>query len=228
MNTQNNGIRAWKKIVAYGGLALGLSALVGTGALFVQASDHDDGESEIKGRNLNITDLYAFREIDQNPSAAADSLVLIMNTNPRSVAGQQYYFSTRARYNLNITRVTNNDSTPTGLADVVLQFEFDRPDSNNQQNYTLTIIRDGNSTVFEGKTTALKATPVINSASLDNRTVNVFAGLREDPFFFDVEQYFRVRAGALGIGPAVGFRDPDTAVDFATGYNVNAIAVQIP
>jgi hypothetical protein len=228
MNTQNNWIRACKKIVIYGGLVLGLSTLVGAGALFVQASDHDDGESEIKGRNLNITDLYAFREVDQNPSAAADSLVLIMNTNPRSVAGQQYYFSTRARYNFNITRVANNDATPTGIADVVLQFEFDRPDSNNQQNYKLTIIRDGNSSVVEGKTTALKATPVINSASLDSKTVNVFAGLREDPFFFDVEQYFRVRAGALGMGPAVGFRGPDTAIDFTVGYNVNAIAVQIP
>jgi hypothetical protein len=228
MNTQKNGMRAWKKILAYGGVVLGLSALIGTGAIFVQASDHDDGESEIKGRNLNITDLYAFREVDQNPSAAADSLVLIMNTNPRSVAGQQYYFSTRARYNFNITRAANNDATPTGLADVVLQFEFDRPDSNNQQNYKLTIIRDGNSNVYEGKTTAIKATPVINSASLDSSTVNVFAGLREDPFFFDVEQYFRVRAGALGMGPAVGFRDPGTAIDFTVGYNVNAIAVQIP
>lgn len=56
----------------------------------------------------------------------------------------------------------------------------------------------------------------------------MFAGLREDPFFFDVEQYFRVRAGAAGTGPAVGFRSPTTAVDFAKGYNVNAIAVRVP
>jgi hypothetical protein len=30
------------------------------------------------------------------------------------------------------------------------------------------------------------------------------------------------------MGPAVGFRDPGTAIDFTVGYNVNAIAVQIP
>ncbi len=56
----------------------------------------------------------------------------------------------------------------------------------------------------------------------------MFAGLREDPFYFDVEQFFRVRAGALGIGPKVGFRTPDKAVDFAKGYNVNAITVRVP
>ncbi|WP_199332752.1 DUF4331 family protein [Nostoc sp. FACHB-190] len=59
-------------------------------------------------------------------------------------------------------------------------------------------------------------------------SVTVFAGLREDPFFFDVEQFFRVRAGALGIGPAVGFRPADQAIDFAKGYNVNSIVVRIP
>jgi hypothetical protein len=37
-----------------------------------------------------------------------------------------------------------------------------------------------------------------------------------------------VRAGLLGRGPAVGFRDPATAIDFATGYNVNTIVVRIP
>ena len=221
-------IQRFKKALLLSGLVLGIAATLGTGAIFVHASDHDDGESEIKGRNLNLTDLYAFREVDQNPGASPDNLVLIMNTNPRSLAGQQYFFSTRARYELKIARVRDNDSTPTGLPDIILRFEFGAPDANNQQDYTLTVIKEGPSDVVTGRTTALRGTPVINSASIDNSTVQVFAGLREDPFFFDVEQFFRVRAGALGRGPAVGFRAPSAAVDFAVGYNVNAIAVQIP
>jgi hypothetical protein len=196
--------------------------------MFVNASDHDDGESEIKGRNLNLTDLYVFRESDQNTSASPDDLVLIMNTNPRSVAGQQYYFSTRAKYKFNISRVSNNDATPTGLPDVVLEFEFGRPNGNNQQAYKLTVIKDGKQRKIDGLTTALNETPIVSSGTVDDSAVKVFAGLREDPFFFDVEQFFRVRAGALGKGPAVGFRPPTEAVDFATGYNVNAIAVQLP
>ena len=58
------------------------------------ASDHDDGEVDTKGRNLNLTDLYAYREKDQNPNAKDGDLILTMNTNPRSVARQQYFFST--------------------------------------------------------------------------------------------------------------------------------------
>ncbi|MBE9108723.1 DUF4331 domain-containing protein [Nodosilinea sp. LEGE 07298] len=220
--------QTFKKALYATGLGLGLAATLGAGALFVNASDHDDGESEIKGRNLNLTDLYVFREVDQNPSASSNNLVLVMNTNPRSLAGQQYYFSTRAAYKFNISRVTNNDATPDGISDVVLEFEFGPPDSDNRQDYTLTVTKDGSSDVIEGQTTALRETPILNTGSVDGSTVQVFAGLREDPFFFDVEQFFRVRAGALGKGPAVGFREPDQAVDFAQGYNVNAIAVQLP
>jgi hypothetical protein len=217
----------WQKTACLGGL-LGLLAVLGTTA-FVGASDHDDGETEIKGRNLNLTDLYVFREADQNPRASADNLVLIMNTNPRSLARQQYFFSTRARYEFLVSRVTDKDATPTGVADVTLRFKFEAPNANNQQPYTLTMIENGRTTnILSGQTTALGADPMVSSANVGGSAVRAFAGLREDPFFFDVEQFFRVRAGAIGIGPAVGFRDPDQAVDFAAGYNVNAIAVQIP
>ncbi|MGB3614121.1 MAG: DUF4331 family protein [Elainellaceae cyanobacterium] len=140
-------MRNVKKALSLGGLILGIAAVIGTGTAFVRASDHDDGESEIKGRNLNLTDLYAFREVDQNPAAPPQNLVLIMNTNPRSVAGQQYYFSTRARYEFQVARVTNNDATPTGIPDVTLRFEFDDPTASMQQDYTLTVIRNGTTNV---------------------------------------------------------------------------------
>jgi Domain of unknown function (DUF4331) len=217
----------WKKTLTVGSLLLGLTAIATT-ATFVQASDHDDGESDIKARSLNLTDLYVFREADQNPSASADNLVFIMNTNPRSLARQQYFFSTKARYEFMVSRVADKDAIPTGTPDVTLRFQFSAPNASNQQPYKLTIIEGRNSNTIEGLTTALKDQPAVNTATVGNSTLKVFAGLREDPFFFDVEQFFRVRAGTLGIGPAVGFRDPSKAVDFATGYNVNAIAVQVP
>ena len=58
-----------KKILGLGGLLLGVTLIGGVGALYVNASDHDDGETEIKGRNLNLTDLLVFREQDQNHNA---------------------------------------------------------------------------------------------------------------------------------------------------------------
>lgn len=220
-----------KKAIGVGGTLLGLALITGVSAMNLRASDHDDGETELKGRNLNLTDLYVFREKDQNPNAADGNLVFIMNTNPRSVARQQYYFSTKARYTFNVTRVANKDATPTGKPDVVLQFEFGAPKANGQQDVKLTTTWDGVKCVSNQPlyTTPLNTNPSVGQATLcGGSSVNVFAGLREDPFFFDVEQFFRVRAGALGIGPAVGFRDFRKAVDFTKGYNVNAIAVRIP
>uniref|UniRef100_B8HRN7 DUF4331 domain-containing protein n=1 Tax=Cyanothece sp. (strain PCC 7425 / ATCC 29141) TaxID=395961 RepID=B8HRN7_CYAP4 len=212
--------------------ALGINAA--TKINTVSASDHDDGEYPEKGRNRNITDLYVFREVDQNKSANPGDLVFVFNTNPRSLPRQQYYFDPNARYEINLTRVADLNSRPTGQKDVTLRFTFAPPSSNQQfgqQNLTLTVI-DRGTTVGRGQgvTTPLDKArqPRLNQLTIGGNPVTVFAGLREDPFFFDVEQYFRVRAGVLGFGPAVGFRPASEALDFAKGYNVNAIAVRVP
>ncbi|MEB3179777.1 MAG: DUF4331 family protein, partial [Nostocaceae cyanobacterium] len=208
-----------KSIITLGVLALGLVATIATiTPQYVSASDHDDGEVDTKGRNVNLTDLYVFREGDQNRRARTDDLVFIMGTNPRSLARQQYSFSTNARYEFKVTRVGNKDETPTGREDVVLRFEFSPPDGNNQQQFTLSAIADGNVVgTATGRTTPLAANPnsppTVNQLNLGGYNLTAFAGLREDPFFFDVEQYFRVRAGALGTGSAVGFRPANKALD---------------
>jgi Domain of unknown function (DUF4331) len=220
----------WKKCLILSGISIGI--ILGATSLprYLMASDHDDGEVDTKGRNLNLTDLYAFREKDQNPSAADGDLVLVMNTNPRSVARQQYYFSTNARYEFKLTRVADKEATPTGQEDITLRFEFAPPTDRNQQQIKFTVIKDGKETsVTNLRTTPLNSEkPIVNQLTTNGSKLAVFAGLREDPFFFDVEQFFRVRAGALGTGQAVGFRPPNQALDFAKGYNVNAIAVRVP
>jgi hypothetical protein len=217
-------------------MALGLTTAVSPSKL--QASDHDDGDIDVRSRALSLTDLYVFREQDQNANAAEDDLIFVMNTNPRSLARQQYFFSTEARYEFKITRVGNIDSVPTGSPDTTLRFTFSAPRGNNrQQQMTITLLEKGRQPVVINRTqnnrpivtTSLtNATPTVNQVKVRGRDVTVFAGLREDPFYFDVEQFFRVRSGLLGRGPSVGFRSPDDALDFAKGYNVNAIVVRVP
>jgi hypothetical protein len=209
-------------------VALGIFAVT-------RASDHDDGENDLKARSLNLTDLYVFREKDQNPSITDDNLVFVMNTNPRSIARQQYSFSSNARYEFKITRVKDKDSMATGKIDALVRFEFGKPDAKGQQAMTITGIRDGATrtvkTTTAGQpilTTPLGAAPIVSQVPVDTAGggITVFAGLREDPFFFDVEQFFRVRAGLAGLGEKVGFRSP--GVDFTAGYNVNSIVVRMP
>lgn len=236
--TKGVAIKNIKKTIGLSVLALGLVTMAAVTPRYLQASDHDDGETDTKGRNLNLTDLFVFREQDQG--GPAGNLVFIMNTNPRSLPRQQYYFSSRARYEFHVTRVSNNNAVPTGVADMTLRFEFSAPDANKQQTIYLTTVQNNvaGSRITVGKTTPINpnpnAPPIINQVPGSN--LAVFAGLREDPFFFDVEQYFRVRAAVLGIGPnppemgndVAGFRSPQTAIDFAKDYNVNAIAVRVP
>jgi hypothetical protein len=216
-------------------LVLGLTAVFLVPPAPLMASDHDDGETDTKGRNLNLTDLYAFRELDQNPNAgvAQGDLVLVMNTNPRSLARQQYYFSTQAAYDFHVTRIANVNDPATGKKDVTLRFRFTKPDNTGRQMIQMWLFADGKrefrflTTANDFiRTTPINGAPVVNTVRIGGHTVSVFAGLREDTFFFDVEQFFRVRAGLLGIGPAVGFRNP--GLDFAAGYNVNAIVVRVP
>lgn len=207
------------------------------------ASDHDDGERDLKGRGLSLTDLYVFREDWQDSEGKAENLVLVMNTNPRSLARQQYYFSTQAHYEFHLTRLTadKKKTTPTGREDIVLRFKFGAPDSTGHQKYWLNLLRPNENprVLMDGTTTALNdPKPRSTKGKVDNTEVTVFAGLREDPFFFDVERYFRIRGflatgvNTLGAGPIQGganvFRSDATAVDFAAGYNVNSIVVKIP
>ncbi|MDL1872214.1 DUF4331 domain-containing protein [Deltaproteobacteria bacterium PRO3] len=214
-----------------------LALLAALAAPPARASDHDDGETDLKSRSLNLTDLYVFREGDQSGVEADNAnLIFVMNTNPRSLARQQYYFSAQARYEFHVTRRATRDDPVTGMEDVLLRLEFGAPDASGRQPVTLTAVRDGQTLTLTRtaggmpiQTTLLgDAAPIENELNVGGDSLTLFAGLREDPFFFDVEAFFRVRAGALGLGPAVGFRPPAEAIDFAKGYNVNAIVLRIP
>ncbi len=223
----------FNRAIKLGALALGLALIAGLSSRALNASDHDDGEIALKSRNLNLTDLFAFREADQNYQASPDNLIFVLNTNPRSLARQQYYFNGRARYEFKVTRVANKDASPTGREDVTLRFEFRAPDAAGSQGMQVSLVRGSrvntvNKTTSGAliKTTPLSAAPVLNQLSLIGSPVTVFAGTREDPFFFDVEQFFRVRAGLRGLGPAASFRNP--GLDFTAGYNVSSIVVRVP
>jgi hypothetical protein len=216
-------------------LAIEVALIVVLTPGIIAASDHDDGEVDIKGRAVNLTDLYVYREKDQNSSAADGDLVFTMNSNPRSVARYQYYFSTTALYQFHITQVGDVNSTPTGRADIILRFAFSPPNNQGMQAVAVTVVRGGSETTTKTTvnggliaTTPLNSNAVLNTVPVGGSNLTVFAGLREDPFFFDVEQFFRVRAGALGTGPKVGFKQPNQAIDFTKGYNVNTIAVRVP
>ncbi len=192
-----------------GALSLLTAASVAT-TQFAVASDHDDGETDIKARALNLTDHFAFR----SPSSP-DQLSLIMYVNPRSLPGRQYFLSTNARYEFHVSRAASKTATPTGADDVVFRFEAGAPDDSGTQPITLTMLKNG---VETGKVTGMSTsigdsradTITTNTGTIGGTQLKFFVGQRQDSFHFDVVRFFQVRAflaqrlfgGANGNGDA--------------------------
>jgi len=245
----------------------GLLALLAGFASFrspapLRASDHDDGETDTKGRNVNLTDLYVFKESshvaslndfypDLNAPAGSDEhLVLVMNYNPRSLPGQQYYSSTKAVYQFLVNRQLFTNPNAILASNVTFQIRYGAPNAQKQQPISFRAIFGGsgilvtkNADGTEILSTPLGSAPIKNVFSLQgvpDSEIQLFAGHREDPFFFDVEQYFKVRAGAAKfyqtvvntgmLDPSVlaAFNPPDQAEDFAEDYNVISIVLRVP
>ena len=199
-----------KRIVLVSMSVLTMIAVIAVGGRTVYATDHDDGETDLKARALNLSDHFAFKS-----PADPTKLSLIMYFNPRSLPGKQYTLSTKARYELHVSRVAARTTTPTNKDDLLFRFEAGAPNAAGIQQVTLTVIKDG---VELGKTTG--ATTTIGASKAGNITSNTatvggidvryFIGPRADSFAFDVVRFFQVRSflaarffgGPGGVGDA--------------------------
>jgi hypothetical protein len=197
------------------------------------ASDHDDGETDIKSRALNLTDHFAFKS-----PAAPDQLSMIMYFNPRSLPGYPYFMSTNARYELHVSKVAGKTDAPTTKDDYVFRFEAGPPDANGIQSITLTVLKDGNVVgTHSGASTSFAQSKAgnitTNTGSVGGIDVKYFVGQRADSFHFDVIRFFQVRAflaqrffgGAGGKGDATATLAPNCRGDqFLSILNANPAA----
>ena len=212
---------------------LSITALVlaGAGSLGIAmrssyASDHQDTpEVELHPR-LDINDVYAF------PGSNPDRIALVLTTSsPLTPAA-----SVGATFDPDILYQIKIDNTGDGVEDLVFQFTFDGegadqrvtmhgPIAPNEAGRLTTIVSGGPT-----------MTGPINTTLGSPAGVQLFAGLRDDPFFIDLEQFFKIlpdRAPVEGplskIGPkpeATAFRNP--GVDFLRGINGLGIVVELP
>jgi hypothetical protein len=174
------------------------------------ASDHDDGETDIKARALNLSDHFAFKS-----PGDATKLSLIMYFNPRSLPGKQYLLSTNARYELHVSKAATRTSAPTNTSDFKFSFQAGAAAANGVQPITLTTYKDGAMVgTHTGMTTAIApsraGTITENNGNTGGIDVRYFVGPRADSFNFDVVRFFQVRnflatrffGGPGGIGDA--------------------------
>ncbi len=179
----------------------------------IYAADHIDTPA-VTNQPTDITDLYVFRGSDPN------NLVFVAN----SQGLMSPTASAAAKFNENTVYEFNIDKTGDNVEDLVIQCKYDAA-SNKMQVYGPVIpSATGTKSKLEGSitadaaVTAYGAAPVIGTGATG---IKVFAGPRDDPFFFDLNRYKAILAGT-----ATAFANPGT--DTFAGTNVMSVVVEVP
>lgn len=189
--------------------AVAIAVAITGGILY--AADHVDAPA-VTNASTDITDVYAFRAQDQN------NLVLVGNTQGLLTPGT----SAAAKFDENTLIEFNIDNNGDAVEDLVIQ----------------AIPRNGKMKIFgpyKPAATGARSTITNDQLSVEvditkygetaktatAKGITAFAGPRDDPFFFDLDQFRKI----LG-GTATGFNNPGT--DFFKGTNVMSVVVEVP
>jgi len=208
-------------------LALAAVVLTAGSVTVIMASDHQDTPLVELSPRFDINDVYAF-------PAPADPTrtVLVLSTRspliPAQTPGAAFGTKDQQLYQIKV------DNTGDAREDIVFQVAFTGKAPN--QKVTLRGPAVPNSvgtmnTLIGGQKIKGYTNTVIQSGN-----IKLFAGARDDPFFIDLEAFFRIlpdrkpEAGPLSTitqGPLT-FRPVGQAVDFLRGINDLAIVIELP
>jgi hypothetical protein len=207
---------------------------VAAGTRIAVASDHQDTAEVELNPQRDMNDVFVF------PGSTPDRIVLAMTVASPTTPAQARTrgFGGDVLYQFRI------DNTGDAREDLVLQATFEG--TGRDQTVTL---RGPVTPGFKGPVSKLVSTgPILsgptNSVLGSATGTQLFAGVRDDPFFLDLERFFRIvpdrrpETGPLSHIPptpsASAFRGPnppfsgETPVDYLAGLNGLAIVVELP
>jgi len=203
-------------------LFMGLGALALVGVLLV-AADHIDAPDTM-GTSADIADFYAFE-----PSVGSDNTVFAVDLQSNVLPDLAY-----GTFDENVLLEINIDSDGDLVEDLVIQaiprdgkMYFFGPVAPSETGLNGTIMVDSplGSVDISAETAIVETT---------NNGVSLFAGPRQDAFFFDFFQFNAVIGGEAPLGfkpagdPNTTEDDDETAVDTFDGANTMSIVVEIP
>ncbi|GAA4775871.1 hypothetical protein GCM10023230_28600 [Flavobacterium hankyongi] len=189
---------------------IGLSLFAISGLLLI-AADHADAPA-VTGNASDITDVYAFQ--GQNTS----NMVFVVNSQGLLSPGA----TASATFNESVLTEINIDNNNDNVEDLVIQaikrgnkmyfFGPVAPDATGTSSTIKTNNASGSVEISQYGQAAIIGT---------NNNMKFFAGPRDDPFFFDLNQYKAILAGT-----ATGFNNPGT--DTFAGTNVLSTIIEVP
>lgn len=193
----------------------------------VDAADHADGDVAGGDPSADIADFYSWHTDN-------DTIVFIVTFNGLMEAGADPVYDGGVLYTFNVNDAATA-AEATGQPD-----ENDDPQDATQQIH----VRFGQNGLEEWGVQVIGASddPIVGpvDTSLEDQGVRVFAGQREDPFFFDFAGFNATAANLVDDAEAldVAFdgliaflmldKEIEGPADFFAGLNVMAIAVEVP
>src|SRR4051794_583203 len=181
-------------------------------------ADHRDAPGVNEDPRADINDIYAF----VNPNDG--NVVLAMTVNPFQIGGAPgIAFGQDVLYEFKI------DNTGDNVEDLVVQTTFGAiTSSTSPQIFSVRgpakpRIAGSASSLLLQDAPAITGTADATIAQGSGTVVKAFAGVRDDPFFFDLIFGFRL----LGISPG-GPLTRAPGIDFFAGINCSILAVEIP
>jgi hypothetical protein len=206
-----------------------VALVTATGIGVARASDHQDNPLVEVNPAMDMTDVYAF------PGSSPDRIALVLNSWAFITPAQ----ASTTSFDSNLLYQFKVDNTGDAKEDRVIQVLFKGTGASQTVEVRGPIAPP---VVGAMNNTVANVTPVLSgpvNQMLGSATgVQVFAGVREDPFFIDLEQFFRIvpdrkpSTGQLSLLPdaatATTFRTPASAVDFVKGFNVLSIIIELP
>lgn len=191
---------------------LGISALAVTGVMLI-AADHIDAPGTT-GQTADITDFFAFEPVE-----GSDNTVFVVDMQTNVLPDLAY-----GEFDENVLTEINIDTNNDLIEDLVIQaiprdgrMYFFGPASPAQTGLNGTVMTDSPL----GDVTISGATAVTETTA---EGVKLFAGPRQDPFFFD---FFQFNAVIGGMAPG-GFKPAGEAEDTFDGANTLSIVVELP
>lgn len=191
---------------------LGLSALVVAGIVLI-AADHIDAPTT-SGQTADVTDFFAFE-----PTEGSDNTVFVVDLQTNVLPDLAY-----GEFDENVLTEINIDTNNDLVEDLVIQaiprdgrMYFFGPVAPAQTGLNSTVMTD----LPLGDVTISGATAVTETTA---DGVKLFAGPRQDPFFFD---FFQFNAVIGGMAPG-GFKPAGEAEDTFDGANTLSIVVELP
>ena len=174
-------------------------------AIAIMGSDHKDGPNNTADHPADIADLYAWHD------STAGTLTIAITFAGFGAPGQASTFDPNVLYALHIDRAANASSFDQ-VADVDIYVRFAR---NDRGEYGVQVENmPGATGPMSGK---------VETVLADGGGRQVFAGLRDDPFFFDSDGFKATLA--KGASDSV-LRFNNTHDSFA-GTNVTAVVMQM-